>query len=471
MRDQYQQTLQAATAEVRLEPAKSARFSGPVPSNDRLAASIPVAGTISNCPIPPKERSLPRNRQESGEYRLILELRRIGWGRCRLKPAIRRTTFTGDYKMLHIDRMSRRSLISALPVLFLLGSFTTEVQAEPIPITVATQNLYIGADLFPIFQATTLAEALVAASNAITDIEANNFQLRATAIATEIKNAGAPLLIGLQEASIISVAGTLGTVSLDYTALLLQALNAQGLNYGLVGSNSYTTSLMVPGIIDATVIDRDVVLGRTDLQGFSTTSTAVNYTTNLTGSLLGQSITLQRGYVDVDATLNGTEFQFIDTHLEPNSEAVRIAQAAQLSGAISGATIPTIVVGDFNATPGSTPYNIMLQGGLTDIPAALGVTGPTCCQADDLNNPTSILINRLDYIFGKNLESILSADLITDTPFEGIRPRWGSDHAGVVATVAIEGEVVNPVIEPSSAGIMASAMFLSVLWYGARRKV
>ena len=373
--------------------------------------------------------------------------------------------------MLHIDRMSRRSLISALPVLFLLGSFTTEVQAKSIPLTFATQNLYIGADLFPIFQATTLTEALVAASNAITDIEANNFQLRATAIATEIKNAGAPLLIGLQEASIISVAGTLGTVSLDYTALLLQALNAQGLNYGIVGSNSYTTSLMVPGIIDATVIDQDVVLGRIDVQGFSTTSTAVNYTTNLTGSLLGQSITLQRGYVDVDATLNGTEFQFIDTHLEPNSESVRIAQAAQLSGAISGATIPTIVVGDFNAKPGSTPYNIMLQGGLTDIPAALGVTGPTCCQADDLNNPTSILINRLDYIFGKNLESIFSADLITDTPFEGIRPRWGSDHAGVVATVAIEGEVVNPVVEPSSAGILASAMFLSVLWYGARHNV
>ena len=371
-----------------------------------------------------------------------------------------------------MDRMSRRSLISALPLLFLLGSLdSTKAQAEPIPLTVATQNLYIGADLGPIFQSTTLSQALIATADAINDVKLNDFQKRATAIATDINNSGAPLLIGLQEASIINISGSVGTLSLDYTSILLKALADQGLSYGVVGTNSYTTSLNVPGIINATVIDQDVVLGRTDVQGFSTTSTAVDYTTNLSGTFLGQNITIERGYVDVNATLNGTEFQFIDTHLESNSEAVRIAQATQLANTLSGDTIPTIVVGDFNANPGTTPYTIMLQAGFIDVPAALGVTGPTCCQAEDLDNPTSMLRNRFDYIFGKGLESIISADLITDVPFEDVRPRWGSDHAGVVATVAIEGEEVTPVVEPSSAGIMASAMFLSVLWYGARRKV
>jgi hypothetical protein len=374
--------------------------------------------------------------------------------------------------MLHRDRMSRRRLISALPLLFLLGSLdSTKSQAEPVPLTVATQNLYIGADLGPIFQSTTLSQALIATADAINDVKLNDFQKRATAIATDINNSGAPLLIGLQEASIINISGSVGTLSLDYTSILLKALADQGLSYGVVGTNSYTTSLNVPGIINATVIDQDVVLGRTDVQGFSTTSTAVDYTTNLSGTFLGQNITIERGYVDVNATLNGTEFQFIDTHLESNSEDVRIAQATQLANTLSGDTIPTIVVGDFNANPGTTPYTIMLQAGFIDVPAALGVTGPTCCQAEDLDNPTSILRNRFDYIFGKGLESIISADLITDVPFEDVRPRWGSDHAGVVATVAIEGEEVTPVVEPSSAGIMASAMFLSVLWYGARRKV
>jgi len=373
--------------------------------------------------------------------------------------------------MLHIDRRSRRSLISALPVLFLLGSFTTEVQAEPIPITVATQNLYIGANLQPIFQAQTLPEAIAAVAKAIIDVNLNNFQARATAVAAEIKNSGAPLLIGLQEAAKINVIGSIGNLSLDYTSILLDALAKQGLHYGVAGSNSYPTPVNFFGITGS-VVDQDVVLDRTDVPGFSTTSTAVTYQAALSGpipSLPGQTLTIHRGYVDVDATLNGTQFQFIDTHLESDSEAIRLLQAAQLANAVDQDTIPTIVVGDFNANPGSPTYNIILQAGFTDVPAVLGVTGPTCCQAPDLDNPTSLLGNRFDYIFGKNLDSLIFADLINDTPFEQVRPRWASDHAGVVATVTIEGEAT-AVVEPSSAGIMASAMFLSVLWYGARRK-
>ena len=65
-----QKMLQAATAEVRLDPDKSDRFSSSVPSNDRLAASIPAAATIHVCPRPPKRRSLPQNRPESGECRV-----------------------------------------------------------------------------------------------------------------------------------------------------------------------------------------------------------------------------------------------------------------------------------------------------------------------------------------------------------------------------------------------------------------
>jgi len=366
--------------------------------------------------------------------------------------------------------MSRRSLISALPILLLLGGI--EARSEAIPVSVATQNLYVGADLTPIFLAQTFPEALAAVTDAISDVLANNFTVRATAIATELKNSGAPLLVGLQEASNINITGTLGTVSLDYTSILLKALADQGLNYGVVGSNSYATSFNVPGVISATVTDKDVVLARTDVAGFSvTSSTPVDYAAAASATLItGETHTLTRGYVDVNATLNGTDFQFIDTHLESNSEAVRNAQAAELVSNISGDTIPTILAGDFNASPGTIPYNLVLGSGFIDVPAALGVTSPTCCQAEDLNNITSLLQNRFDYIFGRDLDSIISALLIGNVPFEDVRPRWASDHAGVVAAVTIEGEVVNSVVEPSSAGILGSAMFLSVLWYGTRRK-
>src|SRR3954453_644447 len=71
MREQRLKTVQSVTAEVRLDPAKSAHFSGSVPSNDRLTASIPAAGAIYDCPNPPTGRSCPRNRRESGECRFM----------------------------------------------------------------------------------------------------------------------------------------------------------------------------------------------------------------------------------------------------------------------------------------------------------------------------------------------------------------------------------------------------------------
>jgi len=55
--------LQAITGEMRLDPGKSARFSGSVLLTDRFAASIPGAGTIYDCLSPPEGRSLPRSRR------------------------------------------------------------------------------------------------------------------------------------------------------------------------------------------------------------------------------------------------------------------------------------------------------------------------------------------------------------------------------------------------------------------------
>src|SRR4051812_12983208 len=59
MREQRRQMPQAATAEVRLDSAKSAQFSRSVPSNGRLTASTLAAGTIYDCPNPSKGKLLP----------------------------------------------------------------------------------------------------------------------------------------------------------------------------------------------------------------------------------------------------------------------------------------------------------------------------------------------------------------------------------------------------------------------------
>ena len=63
-----------------------------------------------------------------------------------------------------------------------------------------TQNLYIGADTLPLLQSPDPA----ALQTVTQSIIANNFPARATAIANEVVQAGGPLLIGLQEAVVLS---------------------------------------------------------------------------------------------------------------------------------------------------------------------------------------------------------------------------------------------------------------------------
>jgi hypothetical protein len=62
--------LKSGDSGVGFDPAKSAHFSGSVPSNDRLAAFIPAASTTYWLLKPVKGATLSRNRRESGECRL-----------------------------------------------------------------------------------------------------------------------------------------------------------------------------------------------------------------------------------------------------------------------------------------------------------------------------------------------------------------------------------------------------------------
>ena len=68
-------------------------------------------------------------------------------------------------------------------------------------------------------------------------------------------------------------------------------------------------------------------------------------------------------------------------------------------------------------------------------------TGKTCCQDDDILNEVSDLSVRIDQIFVRNLElpvSVLTRT-VGDTPSERLDSGlWPSDHAGVVAHLALE---------------------------------
>jgi len=317
-----------------------------------------------------------------------------------------------------------------------------------------TQNLYVGADSDPLLKAPDQATAVAAATAAFQQVLANNFPARAAAIAGEIQAAGGPLLIGLQEAAQISGPGA---PPLDYAQILLDQLKTLGLNYTIVGSHTGTT-VALAGFSET---DRDIVLARTGIPGFTATGQGYDFKPEhqvpVPTPVFG-TITDKRGYVLVDATLDGVPFQFVSTHLDPFHTPLQPLQADDILAALSGSTEPQLVVGDFNANDSEQTYKEMINAGFVDVAAALGVNGATCCQASDLSNSVSELSKRYDYIFERGFSSIESAFLIGNTHFEEVPPLWPSDHAGVVATVAVATAVAVP--EPSSAGILVVSMLL-----------
>jgi endonuclease/exonuclease/phosphatase family metal-dependent hydrolase len=358
-------------------------------------------------------------------------------------------------------------VLSVLLLVLLCLSPGPQASAGPTQITVMTQNLYTGADTNPILMAATIPDLQNAVKAAAQSVIDNNFPARAAAIAAEAARAGGPLLIGLQEAEIVGQAG----VTLNYADAVIAALKTQGLNYTYmipgIGATVHTglsldsAAAGLPGFV--TLTDQDVVLVRTGVPGFTVKSISAPTFANpgtAQSPLFGQ-ISLQRGYVLVDATLDGAPLQFVSTHLDGGLTSAEPAEINEILTALGTTGQPQLVVGDFNATRSDLCAGLpcgpaeLLAAGFTDTGAALG---PTCCQLPDLSNTDSKLNRQYDYIFERGFSSINSAALIGDQPFENVRPLWPSDHAGVVATLT-------EVPEPAAASLLVSAIFL----FGAMR--
>jgi endonuclease/exonuclease/phosphatase family metal-dependent hydrolase len=159
-------------------------------------------------------------------------------------------------------------------------------------------------------------------------------------------------------------------------------------------------------------------------------------------------LSFDRGWVTIDARLDGQPFRFVNTHLETEDfPAVQQAQAAEfLAGPGRGGTI--IAVGDFNsAADGSTTTSyaqLTAPGKFRDAwdVDELGA-GFSCCQASNtpplapgaLNNPDSTLQTRIDLVLSRGAARSDGgqATLVGATPFQSVPPFWPSDHAGVVA--------------------------------------
>ena len=377
------------------------------------------------------------------------------------------------------------------------------IAGDPAKIRVMTQNQYLGADLSPIVAAGNQAEFNAAVIAAIGDVAANNYSERVQSLAATIAERS-PHLVGLQEAFAFGCTPVSFTIpdpcSLfapafnDHSAATVAALQGLGADYSAVATVKNlsldfvfpgpTSVFGVPGIpvfldLDllpdffVTVIDRDVILARGDVAAtpvlFACAKPSVdgcNYVNVAGTNVSGVPISIERGFVAVDATINGDAFRFVTTHLEirfpdpdvPLSMALQAQQATELLAALTLNPEPAgsrvVLVGDINSDPGDvppapflTPYQQIVSGLAIDgtpVSAPYSDTwllksrdepGLSCCEDNDLLNSTSEHTRRVDIIFSKSKPDKVAASKVLNTSADEKTASglWPSDHASVDA--------------------------------------
>lgn len=333
---------------------------------------------------------------------------------------------------------------------------------------VMTANLYVGADFGPL---TTLNPAdpnfglkfLTGTATIYGQIGAAKFPVRAAALAREVA-VRAPDIIALQEVTLIrhqspgdaifgGTSPATGVVA-DYLGILLAELQHQGAHYTVV-SMVQNLDVEVPlatgpaSFDDIRLTDRDVILVRADLPpGYlrAINPLSGNYAVSLP---LPIGINVLRGWCSIDVEVRGRTVRVINTHLEealpqplPDIQAY---QAGELLAGVANTSLPVILAGDFNSDAhgnyGPTVYPLLTTiAGFADAwsVARPGAPGLTWGHDSLLADPSALFSIRIDYVLYRG-GRLQASDADTISSIIGTTPPlWFSDHAAVVAKIAID---------------------------------
>lgn len=320
---------------------------------------------------------------------------------------------------------------------------------KPVTVTVMTRNLYLGANLDPIVKAKSLPDALTAVADDWAQVQANDFPVRARAIAREIGTVK-PDIVGFQEAVLYRTqtppdfTATPAThVALDYVAELRKALAARKLKYRFVAVAPWTDAELPagsPATMDIRLTVRDALLVRVEKKLRIKRVRKVQYST--VTPLIKDVVTAKRGYVVADATMNGRAFRVATTHLESFDDMSQVAQGKQLGEALAAGKVPTVLLGDLNSRAdgtGTPTHANLLALGFADAwpevhPNDIGLT---CCHGDDLRELGGPFYSRIDYVLLKNGFRAVAAGIVGQKPSDRIGGLWPSDHAGVWARLTL----------------------------------
>jgi endonuclease/exonuclease/phosphatase family metal-dependent hydrolase len=309
-----------------------------------------------------------------------------------------------------------------------------------IPLRIMTYNIYAGAN--PKLLVGTTPEQVPAVTAGIYDqFLSTDYPARARRIA-DIIACARPDIIGLQEVDIVTYRSSRRRCVTDFLRILLRDLEDRGVSYCAVSVNdNFGTEL--PSITGALIglYERDMILVRRDAPFIITNTQSGNFQTNLVVPIGGESFTILRGWSSADIRMYGTAYRVVNTHLDGDSEAVRLAQAEELLDGPANTGMPVLLIGDYNsdADTGGAVYELLLDAGFTDAWTVAG-RGPgyTAAQAFDLRNPVSELSERIDLILYRDhfaTEGIYTVgDRQRDRTPGGL---WPSAHAGVLADLLV----------------------------------
>ena len=350
-----------------------------------------------------------------------------------------------------------------------------EAKKKGPKLTVMTRNLFLGADLAPAINATSIPAAIDGAGVIWNELQRTKFAERAKPLAREIKRSKADL-VGLQEVALwrkqtpsdggappispIPGAKPATQVEQDFLAILKRELKKIKAGYKVVvvqrefeaelpvdqdGSDATGTGpLAAAGAdFDARLTMRDVILVKRSSKVKLGKTKRGHYTTRYEPDVGGIVIPVDRGWASVEAKLKGKKFRFVDTHLEAFGDPkIREAQAVELSKGPLKTKRQVILVGDLNS--GTTRHNEPEQPGddlafraLADFGMRDNGAVQSCCYSD-LFDPNGVFDHTVDHVLSKpglkKVRAFVTGNKRSERTPSGL---WPSDHGGVVSTLRL----------------------------------
>lgn len=336
-----------------------------------------------------------------------------------------------------------------VPLIAFGPASTGEARRTPVTLRVMTRNLYLGANLDAIVKAKSSSEAFSAVEKGWALVQANDFPLRARAIAREIA-ATRPDFVGFQELTLYRtqtpadfIVTPATSVALDYARELRKALAARKLHYRFLAIRPETDTELPSGnppTMDIRLTVRDGLLARIDKKIRISRVRSGTYRT--TTPLFGGFVIAKRGWVSADATVAGRTFRVITTHLESFNDTSQVAQGQELAAGPGQTKLPTVLLGDLNSRAdgtGTPTHANLLAEGFQDAwtQAHPNDVGLTCCHGDDLRELGGAFYSRVDYVLLRNGFRAAAAGIVGKDPSDRISGLWPSDHAGVWARLRL----------------------------------